>query len=130
MTPTKGTRVLTVQQPWATLITLGEKLVEYRSWPTSYRGPLAIASSKGFPRSRREQCEIPAVRRKLRKHGLTPEDLPRGKVLCITAIMDCRQQSDGGYGFVLDKKQLKVFRPPIPIPRGGFHLGLWRWESS
>ena len=39
----EGARVITVQQPWATLLALGEKPIEYRSWPTSYRGPLAIS---------------------------------------------------------------------------------------
>lgn len=127
---TKGTRVITVQQPWATLIALREKCVEYRSWPTSYRGPLAIASSKAFPKDRREQCQTGWAKKMLRKHGLSVDDLPRGKVLCITALLDCREESDGGYGLVLDCKRLKVFHPPISIPPGGFHLGLWKWKSS
>jgi hypothetical protein len=126
----KGTRVITVQQPWATLIALGEYPVEHRSWSTSYRGPLAIASSKAFPKYRREECETPWVKKRLRKHGLSADDLPRGKVLCITALLECREQSDGGYGFVLDRKRLKAFNPPIAVPRGGFHLGLWKWGSS
>jgi len=125
----KGTRVITVQQPWATLIALGEKCVEYRSWATSYRGPLAIASSKGFPKHRREDCETGWAKKMLRKHGLSADDLPRGKVLCITALVGCREEGRD-YGFVLDCKRLKVFNPPIAIPRGGFHLGLWRWRSS
>jgi hypothetical protein len=123
----KGTRVITVQQPWATLIALGEHPVEHRPWTTSYRGPLAIASSKAFPRHRREQCETPWVKRRLRKHGLSLDDLPRGKVLCLTALLECREQSAGGYGFILDRKRLKVFKPPFSIPPGGFHLGLWKW---
>jgi hypothetical protein len=119
----KGTRVITVQQPWATLIALGEKPVENRSWHTSYTGTLAIASSKAFPKHRREDCENPGVKKMLRKHGLSADDLPRGKVLCVTVLLECRQRSDGGYGFVLDRKRLKVFNPPISIPPGGMHLG-------
>jgi hypothetical protein len=125
---TKGMRVLTVQQPFATLIALGEKRVEYRSWSTSYREPLAIASSKGFPKDRRVQCEEREIKRKLRKHGLSVDDLPRGKVFCITKIVNCRKESDGGHGFVLRLKPMKVFDPPISIWPGGFHLGLWKWE--
>ncbi len=34
----------------------------------------------------------------------------------------------GVYGFVLDRKRLKVFDPPIATPPGGFHLGLWKWK--
>ena len=35
-------KALTVYQPWASLIALGEKKIETRSWPTNYRGPLAL----------------------------------------------------------------------------------------
>jgi hypothetical protein len=127
---TKGMRVLTVQQPLAKLIALGVKKVEYRSWPTSHRGPLAIASSKGFPKYRRMQCEKRGIKRKLREHHVTVDDLKRdcGKVLCITRIVKCRKRSDGSYGFKLRQKPMKVFDPPISIPPGGFHLGLWKWK--
>jgi ASCH domain len=80
---TKRTRVITVQQPWATLIALGDKCAEYRSWPTSYTGTLAIASSKAFPKNRREQCETGWAKKMLRKHALSADDLPRDNVLCI-----------------------------------------------
>lgn len=42
-------KVLTVQQPYATLIAIGAKTIETRSWTTEYRGQLAIHSSKAFP---------------------------------------------------------------------------------
>ncbi len=35
-------KALTVWQPWATLVAIGAKRIETRSWSTSYRGPLAI----------------------------------------------------------------------------------------
>jgi len=35
-------RVLTIRQPWASLIALGVKTIETRSWDTKYRGPVAI----------------------------------------------------------------------------------------
>lgn len=37
-------KVITVWQPWATLIALRVKRLETRSWATKYRGPLAIVS--------------------------------------------------------------------------------------
>jgi ASCH domain len=41
-------KALTVHQPFAEAIVAGEKTVEYRSWPTTYRGPVAIhAGLKG-----------------------------------------------------------------------------------
>ena len=35
-------KALTIQQPWASLITMGVKTIETRSWSTKYRGALAI----------------------------------------------------------------------------------------
>ena len=35
-------KVLTLHQPWASLVALGVKTIETRSWSTQYRGPLAI----------------------------------------------------------------------------------------
>ena len=35
-------KAITIWQPWATLLPLGVKLYETRSWATSYRGPIAI----------------------------------------------------------------------------------------
>lgn len=39
-------KALTLWQPWATLVSLGHKTLETRSWPTEYRGPLAIHAGK------------------------------------------------------------------------------------
>lgn len=47
-------KALTVTEPWATLIAIGAKRIETRSWPTDYRGPVAIHASKkltGFEQS-------------------------------------------------------------------------------
>lgn len=41
-------KCLTLTQPYATLIALEEKHIETRSWPTNYRGPLAIHAGKGL----------------------------------------------------------------------------------
>lgn len=42
-------KALTIQQPWATLIAIGAKHIETRSWSTNYRGPLAIHAGKSMP---------------------------------------------------------------------------------
>ena len=43
-------KALTMTQPWATLVALGENTIETRSWSTSYRGPLAIHSARAAQR--------------------------------------------------------------------------------
>lgn len=42
-------KALTLWQPWASLVALGVKSIETRSWSTSYRGPLAIHAAKREP---------------------------------------------------------------------------------
>lgn len=42
------TKALTLTQPWATLVALGIKTVETRSWRANYRGPLLIHAAKGW----------------------------------------------------------------------------------
>jgi hypothetical protein len=39
-------KALSLWQPWASLIAVGAKKYETRSWKTSYRGPLLICSAK------------------------------------------------------------------------------------
>lgn len=41
-------KALTLTQPWATLVAIGAKRIETRSWSTTYRGPLAIHAAKGL----------------------------------------------------------------------------------
>lgn len=51
-------RGLSLTQPWASLVAVGAKRYETRSWGTSYRGPILIHAAKGFPTSCRSQCEL------------------------------------------------------------------------
>lgn len=42
-------KALTLTQPWATLVAIGAKRIETRSWSTKYRGWLAIHAAKKIP---------------------------------------------------------------------------------
>jgi hypothetical protein len=54
-------KVLTLHQPWASLVALGVKTIETPSWSTQYRGPLAIhAGAKAKPCTVGEYGFIPA----------------------------------------------------------------------
>lgn len=44
-------KALTIWQPWASLIACGVKQYETRSWPTKYRGPIAIHAAIKKPLS-------------------------------------------------------------------------------
>lgn len=49
-------KAITLYQPWATLVALGKKKIETRSWKTDYRGPLAIHVAKKFTGDQRLLC--------------------------------------------------------------------------
>lgn len=91
-------RCLTLTQPWATLVAIGAKRIETRSWKTSYRGPLAIHAAKGFPRSAREFTTeavcYEAVKSKCRQWDINDREFgfpayPLGVVLATCNLVDC-----------------------------------------
>lgn len=41
-------KVITIKQPWATLIAKGYKKYEFRTWKTKYRGDILIHAGKGI----------------------------------------------------------------------------------
>ncbi len=109
-------RALTIRQPWASLVVEGRKWLETRSWPTRYRGPLAIhagVARGGYP------------------------TLPRGAILAVATLAACvpvdaldpdeiRAQRDVG-DFSLGRYawrlvDVRTLRAPVPS-RGA--LGLW-----
>lgn len=48
--PGRPAKALTLTQPWATLVAIGAKRYETRSWSTAYRGPLAVHASREVDR--------------------------------------------------------------------------------
>lgn len=141
-------KAITIKQPWATLIALGEKHFETRGWQTKHRGELAIHAGKQVDR---EACEIPKIKKVLARHGYTTENLPTGVVIAIANFTDCHKVTyvngnkavlsgwgyiegneiafgwyeEGRYAWQLgDIKQLLQ-----PIPAKG-QLSLWNWEGD
>jgi hypothetical protein len=47
MLPNEVMKVLSLLQPWATLVVMGVKKIETRSWRSAYRGELLIHASSG-----------------------------------------------------------------------------------
>jgi hypothetical protein len=42
-------KALTIQQPWATLLSIGAKRIETRSWAPKHRGTIALHASRAYP---------------------------------------------------------------------------------
>ena len=139
-------KALSLTQPWATLVAIGAKRYETRSWFTSYRGQIAIHASKGFPAWAKETLREEPFRSVLYANGAAAAWLPLGHVIAICDVTACiptnarasRQSlaniglteqefafgdySEGRYAWRLEN----VRRLPEPIPAKGA-LGLWDW---
>lgn len=75
-------KALTLNDPWAQFVARGYKTIETRSWSTSYRGPLAIHSSKRFGQLFR------AVRDKLWPEIGEWTEWPRGAIVASCTLVD------------------------------------------
>jgi hypothetical protein len=88
-------KVLTLTQPWATLVAIGAKKIETRSWATSYRGPLAIHAAKGLGPVGGKAGLYELCMRKLFFSALdvagykTGLDLPLGAIVATCEIVGC-----------------------------------------
>ena len=90
-------RAITLTQPWSTLVAIGAKRIETRSWPTSYRGRFAIHAGKG-PASYGWQylqhlCRsvepFRTVLAPLIHDGHVAERLPLGAIVATAELVDC-----------------------------------------
>src|SRR5512135_2242784 len=85
-------KALTLTQPWATLVALGLKRIETRSWATSYRGLLAIHAAQRFPKEARAFTVDPVCYEAVRlASGSNPlvTGYPLGVVLATCRLVDC-----------------------------------------
>ena len=74
-------KALTICQPYAELIARGLKPIENRTWPTSYRGPLAIHAGKS--REWMDDGDLEAY-----------PSMVFGAVVAIVELVDCRRVED------------------------------------
>lgn len=120
-------RIITLWQPYATLMVLGLKQNETRSWPTDYRGPLGIHAAAGEPAYVRKlvaDCEV--FRRVFAEHGLSFKDLPRGKILGSVNVDGMMRTENWVY------KHADSFleRTPDEWYFGDYDVGRWAWLTS
>ncbi len=79
---------LSLWQPWASLVALGEKRFETRSWSTAYRGPLLICTSKKFNRECRALSQTEPFRTSLSALPVDVLESLCGYALCLVDIVD------------------------------------------
>lgn len=99
--------VLTVRQPYASLIMTGAKDVENRTWPTDHRGLVAIHAGRQWHRTGRADCE---------RLGLeVPDDLPLGAVLGVVELVDVVRGSSSPWAAV--DHWHWILANPVPLAR-------------
>lgn len=88
-------RCITLTQPWATLVAIGAKKIETRSWATKYRGPLAIHAAKGLGLvggmlGLDMLCHDEPFMSALGEFGPAGvEQLPLGAIVAVCRMVDC-----------------------------------------
>ena len=134
-------RCISLHEPWATLVTLGEKKIETRGWSTDYRGRLAIHAAK-TTKHLDEMHNAPFFVA-LTCHGITrPSQLPFGTLLCIVELdwiqpteiirgkLSEKELAFGDYSdgrFAWGLRLTRVFDQPIPM-KG--HQRFWNWDEK
>ena len=131
-------KVISLTEPFATLIKEKKKRIETRSWKTSYRGELYIhASSTRVPKEWKENKEL---------MNLVQEELTFGKIICKCNLVDCIEMTEewidkikkeqpeeyvcgiyekGRYAWILEK--IEPLEEPITV-KGT--LGIWNYEEK
>jgi hypothetical protein len=117
-----GMKALTIRQPFASLIAIGAKPIEYRTWATRHRGPMVISVSSAWKGADREFAATRKVTRQFRKAGLSPEALPLACIIAVVTLADCVESKKypGEYEWRL--KDIQRLERVVPTPG---KLGLW-----
>ncbi len=128
-------KALSLWQPWASAIATGAKRIETRSWPTSYRGPLAIHAAKRCVKSELVELDTDpnwaaALRWNPKIERLPWERLPFGAIVCVAELVDCRPTGS----FSMEELHTRRTHPGaeglgwwVEAMLGDFYPGRWGW---
>lgn len=90
-------KAISIKQPFAYYIALGQKPIEIRSWATSYRGPLLICSSQKpytgniVIESAGKAGLVPAsFQMSMSTHFKISNEGQEGCAICVVDLVDCR----------------------------------------
>lgn len=121
-------KCISLYQPWATLVAVGAKKIETRSWATTYRGPLAIHAGRTWTKELFDLSRRPPFRDVLESgDGILRlvagsaayhwrDWLPLGKIVAVVDLVDCRHISEHN-------------APPNPeMGFGDYTPGRWMWK--
>lgn len=135
-------KAVTLTQPWATLVALGYKSYETRTWGPEHRGLLAIHAAKGMGDLAKAVCRQEPFRRLLISAGFRSIDqLPLGSVLAIVNLADVFDTEAIAPTLPILERTLGDYSPgrrtwmftdimrlKFPVPAKG-SLNMWNWEA-
>lgn len=93
-------KVLTIKQPWATLIAEGYKEYEFRTWKTNFRGEFLIHAGKSIDKKAMKRFEYLHLK------------YPLGKIIAKATLTDCVKVDDE-LRENLAKKDLVIYKGVI-----------------
>lgn len=99
-------KVLTVKQPFASLIINGYKKFEFRSWKTKYRGELYIHAGKGIDKKRMDMVKDYKL------------DYPNGYIIGKVNLTDC---------ILVDEKMNEILHKTNPKIYTHDYTGCYAW---
>ncbi|MEM6399813.1 MAG: DNA N-6-adenine-methyltransferase [Cyanobacteria bacterium P01_D01_bin.116] len=108
-------KAISLWQPWASLITLGLKHYETRSWKTKYRGKLLICSTAKNSKHYREYLK---VKDKLQLPPWDETNFPHGCVIAICDLVDCIEITSD---FINQQSQTEILC-------GDWQVGRYAWK--
>jgi len=137
-------KAITLFQPWASMLAIGPKKYETRSWKTKHRGWIAIHAAKRFDRLITDAHQ--RFEKELTEMGISPIwATPRGAVVAVaklSKIIDCsiRWQMSliddfdevSPYGDYSEGRYAWVFSEIIPVDPAIPAIGgqrVWNWNQ-
>ncbi len=112
-------KTLSLLQPWATLVVMGVKQIETRSWSTAYRGPLLIHASKG------KAGEIFVHDATFKKYIADFKQLPFGYIIGKVTLTDVIRIGTGTLSFTNDEMMNKLTMEEKAF--GDYTAGRFAW---
>ncbi len=114
-------RVLSMWDPWATLVVYGKKQMETRPKPTNWRG-IYLIQATNWNKHSAYAC-ISLKEHLLDVHGFTP-----GHIIGSVECMDCLQITNHIDTFLQFDKHLDIFSvPKQELELGDYAVGRYAW---
>jgi len=126
--PLSELMALSLWQPWASLVAIGVKRFETRSWPTQYRGPLLIHASRRWGQEQADWVGV-AVKRLGSDHiRALGAHLPIGGYVAIVDLVDCRPTFLLDGGDVVCRAEWFFELTELEVEFGDWGLGRFGWQ--